>query len=717
MTGFNYQKDADNIVTITMDMPGQPVNTMNAEYEAYMQETLDRLDSEIEEVAGIIFTSGKKTFFAGGDIKELVATEKEDVADFFELAERQKARLRHYETLGKPVVAAINGAALGGGLEIALACHYRIATDSPNVKLGLPEVTLGLLPGCGGIVRLVRMIGLEKAFPILTEGKPMTAAKAQAIGIVDELASDQDDMLAKARAWIKANPESTQAFDQKGYKIPGGTAASPHIAGMLFMAPAMAYGKTKGLLPAPMTIVAIAAESTLVDMDTAFRIESRGLTRLVVTAEAKNLMTTFFFGMNALKRGESRPQGFEKTKVAKLGILGAGMMGQGIAYVAAKAGVEVILKDVSLENAEKGKAYSEKLLDKAIARGRGDEAGKEKLLGLITPTESVADLQDCDLIVEAVFEDMQLKETVTREAEPYLKAGGVFASNTSTLPITELAKFAGNADKFIGLHFFSPVDKMPLVEIITGKETADEALALAFDFTQQIGKVPIVVNDSRGFFTSRVFGTYLDEGCRLMTEGVNPRLIEAWSSQAGMPVGPLAVHDEVSQALTRSVGRTNSRLDAERGESYCMKSSVATDVANRMVDEFDRKGKAYGGGFYDYAEEGGKDLWPELASNFAVDGEIEMAREDVQDRLLFRQVIESLHCLEEGIFRNLRDGNIGSIMGIGFPVHTGGVFQYINTYGIDKFVSRCRELEAGYGERFKAPTILLEHASSGKQFL
>ncbi len=717
MTGFIYEKDADNIVTITMDMPGQAVNTMSADYEKYMQETLDRLDREIDELAGIVFTSAKKTFFAGGELKALVSVEEKDIPGFFEMVERQKGQLRRYETMGKPVVAAINGAAMGGGLEIALACHYRIAIDHPKVQLGLPEVTLGLSPGCGGIVRLVRLIGLEKALPVLTAGKPMKASKAQALGIVDELASDQDDMIAKAKAWIKANPESVQSFDQKGFKIPGGTAASPHNAGLLFMAPAVAFKKTKGLLPAPTAIIAVAAESTLLDVDTALRIESRCLTKLVISPEAKNLMTTFFFGMNALKSGESRPKNVERGKVAKLGILGAGMMGQGIAYVAAKAGIEVVLKDVSVDNAVKGKAYSEKLLDKAISRGQIDEAAKQKVLALIKATASAEDLQGCDLIVEAVFEDMELKATVTREAEPQLKQGGVFASNTSTLPITELSRYSANAEKFIGIHFFSPVDRMPLVEIITGMETTDETLALAFDFVQQIGKVPIVVNDSRGFFTSRVFGTYLDEGCRLLCEGVNPQLIEAYSSLAGMPVGPLAIHDEISLALTQTVGNTNSRLDAERGESFCSTSMVSTAVANRMVDEFGRKGKVFGSGFYDYAEDGSKELWADLASTFADSGEIELSKADVQDRIIFRQVLESLHCLKEGVFRNLRDGNIGSIMGIGFPTHTGGVFQYINTYGIGKFISRCNELETQYGERFKAPVNLLERARNGEQFL
>lgn len=717
MTGFIYEKDTDNIVTITMDMPDQPVNIMNADYERYMQATLDRLDGEIGEVAGIIFTSAKKTFFAGGDLKRLLAVEEKDVASFFAMVERQKGQLRHYETLGKPVVAAINGAAMGGGLEIALACHYRIAIDGPKVQIGLPEVTLGLMPGCGGVVRMVRLIGLEKSLPILTQGNPLKAVKAHELGIIDELVTDQDDMITKAKTWIKAHPESVQPFDQKSFSIPGGTAAAPSNTGMLFIAPAATFMKTRGLLPAPTKIIAIAAESTLLDVETALRIESRGLTELVVTPEAKNLITTFFFGMNALKSGESRPKDIEKKKVAKLGIVGAGMMGQGIAYVAAKAGIDVVLKDVSLENASKAKAYSEMLMDKAISRGQSDEAAKQKLLGLIKPTAAAEDLQGCDLIIEAVFEDMGLKAAVTTEAEPQLKEGGVFASNTSTLPITELAKHSLNTEKFIGIHFFSPVDKMPLVEIISGKDTSDQTLALAFDFVQQIGKVPIVVNDSRGFFTSRVFGTYLDEGCRLLTEGVDPQLIETWSTLAGMPVGPLAVHDEISLALTQTVGMTNSRLDAERGENFCSTAVFSTKVANRMVDEFGRKGKVNGRGFYDYGGDRSKKLWSDLSLNFAKDGVIKISREDVQDRIIFRQVLESLHCLKEGVFRNLRDGNIGSIMGIGFPVHTGGVFQYINTYGIEKFIQRCNELEARYGERFKASTNLLERARSGELFI
>ena len=717
MTGFLYEKDADNIVTITMDMPGQAVNTMNADYEACMQETLDRLDSEIDDVAGIIITSAKKTFFAGGDLNKLAEVEKDDVAEFFAMVERQKGQLRHYETLGKPVVAAINGAAMGGGLEIALACHHRIAIDSPKVKLGLPEVTLGLMPGAGGVVRLVRMIGIEKALPYLTEGKTLGASKALSEGIIDELAGDQDDMIAKAKAWIKANPESVQPFDEKGYKIPGGTVANPKIAGMMVVAPAMAFKKTRGLLPAPTSIIAVAAESTQVDVDTALRIESRGLTKLVVTPEAKNLIATFFFGMNALKSGESRPKDIEKREVSRVGILGAGMMGQGIAYVAAKAGVGVILKDVSMEAAEKGKAYSEQLLDKAIARGRMDEAGKQQLLDRITPTSEASALDGCDLIIEAVFEDDELKAKVTKEVEPMLANDGVFASNTSTLPITALAKASARPEKFIGIHFFSPVDKMPLVEIITGEQTSEETLALAFDFAQQIGKVPIVVNDSRGFFTSRVFGTYLDEGCRLLGEGVNPLLIENYATLAGMPVGPLAVHDEISQALSQAAGNTNRRLDEERNENYCDIAPFSYSVANRLVDEFDRKGKAYGSGFYDYAGDGSKALWPELTKEFATNGETEMSKADVQDRLLFRQVLESLHCLEEGVFRNLRDGNIGSIMGIGFPGHTGGVFQYINTYNGERFVERCGELAEKYGDRFKVPAILTEQVGKGEPFV
>ncbi len=714
MSGFIYEKDKDNIVTIKMDMTG-PVNAMNEEFIKLMEETVTRLESEKDGIKGVVITSAKDTFFAGGDLNQLVQIQKGQEQEFFNSAEKNKSFLRRLELLGKPVVAAINGAALGGGCEICLACHHRIAINNPKTQIGMPEVSLGLLPGAGGTVRTVRMLGLEKALPLLVEGKRLKPAQALEAGLIDELADDANDMMKKAIKWIQENPAAVQPWDKKEYKIPGGDTKNPYIIQILQAAPSMLYKKTKGLMPAPKKILAVAAESLRVDFDTALRIESRGLTNLVVSPEAKNMINTFFFQLNDLNAGGSRPKGVEKTKVKKLGMIGAGMMGQGIAYVSAKVGIEVILKDISMEAAEKGKAYCDKLCTKLVSKEKMAQAQKDELLGLIKPTAEDKDLEGCDLIVEAVFENIELKNKIISGTEKYLVKNGVYGSNTSTLPITELSKATEKPENFIGIHFFSPVEKMPLVEIITGKKTTPETLAKAFDFAQQIKKTPIVVNDSRGFFTSRVFGTFVDEGCKLLQEGINPVLIDSLAKQAGMPVGALAVHDEVSQELTKKVGATNKELDAKRGESFCSTNPTTIEIGNRMVDEFKRGGRAYGGGYYDYPENGPKRIWPKLYDLY-YKPEVNYPNQDIKDRILFRQVIESIKCLDEGVFNAVRDANIGSIMGIGFPPHTGGVFQYINTYGIQNFVARAEELAAKYGDRFNPPASLKKMAKSNSVY-
>lgn len=714
MTGFIYEKDSEKIVTITMDMTG-PVNTMNEEFIDLIDGTIYQLEKEKEDIAGVIITSAKKSFFAGGDLKRILSFQKGEESHIFDFLEKNKGYLRRLELLGKPVVAAINGTALGGGFEICLACHHRIAINDPKIQIGMPEVSLGLLPGAGGIVRTVRMLGLANALPLLVEGKKLKPEKALAAGLIDELAEDARDMKAKAKAWIKANPEAGQPWDTKGYKIPGGDATNPNVIPILQVAPGMLYQKTRGLMPAPETILAVAAESLRVDVDTALRIESRGLTKLMVSSVAKNMITTFFFQMNELNAGGSRPGDVEKTRVKKVGILGAGMMGQGLAYVSAKAGIEVVLKDISLGAAQKGKAYSDTLLAKGVKKGWMDETKKDGILGLIHPTCEDKDLDGCDLIIEAVFENMDLKHNVIKDTQAYLAKNGVYASNTSTLPITQLAKASANPENFIGLHFFSPVDKMPLVEIIIGEKTSPETLAKGFDFTQQIKKVPIVVNDSRGFFTSRVFGTFIDEGCRMVEEGLNPVLVDAMGRLAGMPVGPLTIHDEVAQELTKKVAETNRELDEQLNDNFCAINSVMEKMSLLLVKEYGRGGRAYGGGWYDYPEKGEKQIWPKLYDLF-YDEKADLPKQDLIDRILFRQVIESLRCYQEKVFLSVRDGNIGSIMGIGFPPHTGGVLQYINTYGVQKFTKRAVELTEKYGERFDPPKVLLEKAASGDLF-
>jgi 3-hydroxyacyl-CoA dehydrogenase/enoyl-CoA hydratase/3-hydroxybutyryl-CoA epimerase len=712
MSVFNYEKDADGIVTVTMDMNG-PVNAMNEEYRTAMTDTVEKLERE-EGLTGVVVASAKKVFFAGGDLKELLKVEKGDEAGFMDMLRTTKSVLRALEKLPVPVAAAINGAALGGGFEICLCCNYRVAWDNKAVQLGLPEVGLGLLPGGGGVVRMVNLLGLEKALPYLLEGKKVAPAKALAEGMIHDTVGTVEELVPNAKAWILANKDSEEAavqpWDRKGHRIPGGGASSPKLAQLIMGAPAMLRQQTRGLLPAPEKILDCAVEAARLDFDTALEVESRGLTYLVVTPQAKNMITTFFFGMNKVNGGASRPQGVDKYTTKKVGVLGAGMMGQGIAYVSAMAGIEVVLKDISQESAEKGKAYSENLLAKRVSRGRMTEEKKGQVLALIKPTAEDGDLQGCDLIIEAVFENIELKHKITRATERYLAENGVWGSNTSTLPITQLAQASARPENFIGVHFFSPVDKMPLVEIIMGQKTSDETLARAFDYARQIKKTPIVVNDSLGFFTSRTFGTYLDEGVQLLSEGAHPVQIDNMGKSIGMPVGPLAVYDEVSLELTRKAQETWKEMGVldKWGDG-----TVSRGVINTMVVENGRGGRHHGGGFYDYAEDGSKAIWPPLFDLY-YKADYQISERDIKDRLLFRQVIESLKCLETNVLRSVDDGNIGSIMGIGAPVWTGGFLQFVNTYGAQNFVDRCSELAEKYGERFQAPQIALDHASSGE---
>ena len=708
MSAIQYLKNDDGIIILTLDSPNQSANTMNADFRVALENIVSKLKSETS-ITGIIFRSAKKTFFAGGDLDELIQARLEDATPFFEMIQKMKAEFRYIETLGVPVVAALNGTALGGGWEIALGCHARIALNDPKTKFGLPEVTLGLLPGGGGIVRMVRLLGLQNAFPFLMEGKQFGVDKAKSLGLIQDTAETVEELMDKAIAWVKANPKSQQPFDVKGYKIPGGDPKTPAVAQMLAIAPAMLRDKTKGCYPAPEAIMAAAVEGAQVDVDTALTIESRYFTYLATGQISKNMIGTFWHGLNAIKAGASRPKDVAKWQASKVGVLGAGMMGAGIAYSAAIKGVPVVLKDVSVENAEKGKAYSQKLLDKKVSQGRMTAEKRDQVLSLITATASAEDLKGCDLIIEAVFENQELKAKVTQEAEAFLVEGGVMASNTSTLPITGLANASKDQANFIGLHFFSPVDKMQLVEIIKGKNTSAETLAKAYDYVQQIGKIPIVVNDSRGFFTSRVFGTFVQEGLRLLHEGVHPARIEMAALKAGMPVGPLAIQDEV--ALTLSEHVANETRKALQAEGKDLPRSGADDVIQTMIHTFDRKGKAAGAGFYDYPEGGKKHLWDGL-NHWKQD--VGISEQEMIDRFLFVQSLDTLRCYEENVLESVIDANIGSIFGIGFAPWTGGAIQFLNQYGLDQAVQRANELEAKYGERFKAPQRLVESVPSGQ---
>ncbi|MCT9826703.1 MULTISPECIES: 3-hydroxyacyl-CoA dehydrogenase NAD-binding domain-containing protein [Pseudomonas] len=710
---IRYEKGQDQIVVLTLDMPGQSANTMNAVYREAMAATVARLQAEKDGIAGVVITSAKKTFFAGGDLNELIKVDKAHAKEFSDSVRVLKAQLRSLETLGKPVVAAINGAALGGGWEICLACHYRVALDDQSLQLGLPEVTLGLLPGGGGVVRMVRLLGLEKALPYLLEGKKIRPRQALQAGLIDALAVDRDELLAKARAWILAHPDAAQPWDNKAYQIPGGTPSSPKVAQMLAIAPSILRSKTNGCLPAPEKILCAAVEGAQVDFDTAHLIETRYFTELVTGQVAKNMIGTFWFQLNDINAGRSRPEGFAPYLTRKVGVLGAGMMGAGIAYVSACAGVEVVLKDINLAAAEKGKAHSATLLDKKVSRGQLTAEQREATLARIHPTQSDADLAGCDLIIEAVFEDRELKAKVSAAAQNVVGLDAVIASNTSTLPISGLATAVPDQAKFIGLHFFSPVDKMPLVEIIKGTQTSDETLARGFDFVLQIKKTPIVVNDSRGFFTSRVFGTFTNEGIAMLGEGVAAPMIETEARKAGMPVGPLAVSDEVSLSLMSHI-RQQTAKDLQ-AEGKAVPTHPATQVIDLLVNEYQRMGKAAGGGFYEYPAGGQKYLWPELKSRFERPDQ-RISAQDVRDRLLFIQAIETVRCVEEGVLMSTADANVGSIFGIGFAAWSGGALQFINQYGLNDFIARARYLAEQYGERFSPPALLLQKAAQGEVF-
>ena len=707
---IRYEKDAQNIVTLTLDMPGRPVNVLNDEFGEAFAGVLDQLAAE-EPLAGVIVASAKKTFVAGADLEWLYAMK--DPERVFHRLEELKADMRRLETLGVPVVAAVNGAALGGGLELALACHYRVAIDHPKTKLGLPEVTLGLLPGGGGVTRLTRMLGLQEAFPYLTEGRQVKAQAAKAAGIVDELAADRDDMLARARAWILAHPKSAQPWDKKGFRIPGGKPSHPRVAQMLMIAPAMLRQKTYRNYPAPEAIMSAMVEGAMVDFDTASRIETRYFAQVATGQTAKNMINAFWFQLNEINGGGSRPQEVEALDTQKVGVLGAGMMGHGIAYVTAWAGMDVVLKDVSKEKAEEGKAKIAAIMARRVSRGRMTEEEKTAVLDRILTTGSAGDLQGCDLIIEAVFEDRGLKARVTQEAEAQIGPDAVLASNTSTLPITGLAEPSGRPESFIGLHFFSPVHRMRLVEIIVGEKTLERTLAKAFDYVLKIRKTPIVVNDSRGFYTSRVFGTYVNEGLALLAEGQHPRAIEAAGLQAGMPVGPLAVTDEVNLGLVMHIKeQTDKDLAAEGKEAP---HHPAHEVLELMVKQEKRLGKAQGAGFYEYPPDGEKYLWPDLQKHFPP-AETKLSQAEMIERMTFVQALETARCYEEGVLTSVADANIGSIFGWGFAPFKGGTLQFITDYGLAAFVARSRELAAKYGQRFAPPDILIEMAEKGETF-
>jgi 3-hydroxyacyl-CoA dehydrogenase/enoyl-CoA hydratase/3-hydroxybutyryl-CoA epimerase len=712
------EPDADGIVELIFDQPGKDVNVMGLEYKRAMSQAVAELESMGESVCGVYVRSGKPgQFFAGENITAMLEMDlnpsQQKKQEMFDGIMATKALLRRLETLGVPVVCGINGPALGGGFEIALACHHRLALKT--VSVGLPQAQIGLMPGADGVVRMVRYVGMQETIALVSTGKRLKAEEALDKGLLNELFDSETEMHVAAQAWLRSNPDARQPWDQGSFSIPGGSPTDRDdqaIQGLMFFGPANVMSQTKGLMPAQKAILAAVVDVARVDFDTAAKIEARYFLSLLLDQTARNMMIAFFVQMNALGKGASRPAGYDQSTVEKLGLLGAGQMGAGIAFIAARKGIEVVLKDVSLEAAQRGKAYSEQV---CANHKRIDPAEATDILARITPTDDYATLADCDIVLEAVFENRDIKAQVTRETEAVLGDDAVFASNTSALPITELALASNRRPNFVGMHFFSPAEKMPLVEIIAGEQTSDATLARAFDLAQQLGKTPIVVNDGPGFFTSRVISKTISQGHAMLEEGVDPVLIESAAKFNGSLVGPLGAIDEISQLTSWKNGQQAQADVQAQGGTW--EDNAASRILDRMVNEFGRRGKRDGGGYYEYPEAGKKHIWPGLKEAFAADGYRQLPFQDIKDRLLFSQSLEAVRAMQEGVIEGYGDGNIGSIMGIGFPAQTGGVFQAINAYGVAAFLKRSEQLADQYGEDFIPPLLLRQKAERSAQFL
>jgi 3-hydroxyacyl-CoA dehydrogenase/enoyl-CoA hydratase/3-hydroxybutyryl-CoA epimerase len=702
--------DAGGIALVSIDVPGRPMNVLTPDFNTDLAELIQMV-SDDGAIKGVILTSGKPgAFIAGADIKGMVKSFDAGVSavEGAAMSQALSRLLRRLETCGKPVACAINGVALGGGFEVALACHYRVLAQDASV--GLPEVGLGLLPGGGGTQRLPRLIGIEKAGPILLGGQPLKAAEALQLGLVHAVAP-AGELLAAARNWLLGAPDAVQPWDKKGYSVPGGAGpAASHALRSFTMGTAITAQNTQRNLPAPLAILSCLYEGTMLPMDTALKVESKYFGQLLAGPVARNMMRTLFINKNAADKLARRPDGVPQSKVKTLGILGAGLMGAGIAQVSAAAGIAVVLLDSSTELALKGKQHCATLLQKALERGKTTPEKVEAQLARIKPTADYADLCVCDLVIEAVFESRSVKAEVTSKASAAMPAIALLASNTSTLSITSLAQTFPRPADFIGMHFFSPVDKMPLVEVIMGRDTAPATLARALDYVAQIRKTPILVNDSPGFYTSRVFATYFQEGLLLLEEGVAPALIENAARIAGMPAGPLAVSDEVSLELQLKVIEQN----LADGQAPTPQLPRVLKVLRSMVREFKRSGRRSGGGFYEYSSEG-KQLWPELAQHYPL-AAAQPEAEEVRTRLLYIQALETARCVEAGVVQEPADADIGSILGIGFPAWTGGTLSFIDTIGLPAFVAECAALAQRHGPRFQPSEWLKAKAHKGERF-
>jgi len=715
MKNFSIDIDSDGVALVTWDMPDRSMNVINQSALAEIAQWTDQLSSD-DAVKGIVVTSGKDAFCAGADLEEMgeslfaaAANAGADPSSAFDQVFELNRVLRELETCGKPVAAAINGTALGGGLEVTLACHYRVAADNPKAKLGLPEAKVGLMPGAGGTQRVPRLLGVANAGPLMLEGKEMKPAAAAAAGLVHKVVP-AGEVINEAKGWVKEGGESKQPWDKDGFRIPGGGPHHPKGTQNFIVGNAMLHAKTFGNYPAQQNIIQAVYEGLLVPFDTALRIESKYFFKTLMTPEARNMVRSLFVSSQELGKGARRPKEVGPTQVKKLGILGAGMMGAGIAYVSARAGIEVVLIDINQETADLGRDYTTKVMDKRISRGRDTEEKKQEILGRILATTDYAHLEGADLVIEAVIEDREVKAIVTAQAEAVIPKDSIFASNTSTLPITGLATRSDRPDQFIGIHFFSPVDKMPLVEIIKGEKTNDQALAVALDYVRQIRKTPIVVNDSRGFYTSRCFSTYINEGIAMLKEGVRPALIENAGRATGMPVPPLAMTDEVQIELGYKIMKQTKE---DLGEAF--EEPPAYDVMELMVKKFDRKGKNGGKGFYDYPENGQKRIWPGLTEIFE-EADTQPDVEELKTRLLYIQALETARCFEEQVLQDVRDADVGAIFGWGFAPYTGGPLSLIDTVSVRKFVDECERLAAKHGKRFQPSPLLMEMAQRNESF-
>ncbi|MCX8281926.1 3-hydroxyacyl-CoA dehydrogenase NAD-binding domain-containing protein [Phyllobacterium sp. 0TCS1.6C] len=720
-TNFKVDIDSDGIALVTWDMPDKSMNVFTEEVMKELDAIVDQVAKD-EAIKGAVITSGKDTFSGGADLtmlkrmfqifqEEKAKDPKKAVELLFETTGRMGGLFRKLETCGKPWVSAINGTCMGGAFEMSLACHGRVVSDDPAVKMALPEVKVGIFPGAGGTQRVPRLTNQQDALQMMTTGSSLTAARARALGLVHEIAPAKK-LVEAARKMIRDGLKPVQPWDEKGFKLPGGAIYSAAGANLWPAATAILRRETYGNYPGAAFILKSVYEGLLVPFDTALKIEQRYFTRILQTTEAGMMIRSLFVSLQELNKGARRPDDVKPTKFKKIGVVGAGFMGASIAYVTARAGIPVVLLDQSVEAAEKGKAHSAELIAKEIQKGKAKAEDKDKLLEMITASASYDDLEGADLVIEAVFEDREVKRAVTEKAEAVLKPGAIFASNTSTLPITGLAKVSVRPKNFIGIHFFSPVEKMMLVEVIMGKKTSDKALAVALDYVRAIKKTPIVVNDTRGFYVNRCVLRYMSEAYNMLVEGVPPAMIENAARMAGMPVGPLALNDETAIDLSQKILKATL---ADLGPKAVDPRHV--ELVDMLVDKYDRRGRKNGKGFYDYPPKPAKKhLWPELKTLYPQQDAAGVDVEVLKQRFLVTIALEAARVMEEGIVTDPREADVGSILAFGFAPYTGGTLSYIDGMGAGKFVELAKSLQKKYGQQFKAPKLLQDMAEKGETF-